>query len=100
SLPALIEKLHSNRLRPRLADAAIEGILDREAVQRAVRRVDLEHKGLQLGVLPADRASAEAAGSVGGRGANPALHQAAPASEGPRGTRVSATPARWASRSR
>src|SRR5207245_9718651 len=73
----ILEKFHSGRFRPRLADPAMDGVFHTQPVEGAVRRIDLQHVRVGLGVLLADRPPAEAADRVRRRGADPALHQAA-----------------------
>src|SRR4029077_16357347 len=81
------EELHLDRLGLWRADTAVERVLDGETVEAFLGPVDLENIGPRLGVVAADCPAAEAAGTAGRRGADPALHHRYLRTAWPRGTR-------------
>src|SRR6266567_696303 len=71
---ASLEKVHRDRIGFRLAHAAVEGIVDTEALQLLLARKDREEVGHGVRVLLAGATSAESTDPVGRPATYPASH--------------------------
>src|SRR5919108_1876247 len=82
----LVEEIHQNGVRLRLANATVEGVFHRQPVVGVGAFIDLEDEDVLLGIRSADRAAAEPAHAACRSPTNPALQPtyAAPSIPWPR----------------